>query len=138
MLPLPLTVGTHTVEAALRGDRLYEAASANKTLKIRNSAGALLGALAGDTVKVALAVLANERGVRGAVELKLRTELLRLTSLTGFGAAKGTIWVAGATHEGRELLLRIVHEGRKAVRVSVWSGGASAADEPASGELLLR
>jgi len=138
VLALPLASGTHTVEAALRGDRLYDDASAAGTLTILNSTGKLTGEVKGETVKAELSVHSDERGVRGNVQLKLGTESLHLSELSSFGAADGTIWIAGTTRAGRELLLRIVHTGREPARVSVWSERTSVADEPASGELQLR
>lgn len=138
MLALPLASGTHTVEAALRGDRLYDDASAAGTLTILNSTAKLTGKVMGDEVKAEFSVHSDERGVRGNVQLKLGADSLHLSELSSFGAADGTIWIAGTTRAGRELLLGIAHAGREPTRVSVWSERTRVADEPASGELKLR
>lgn len=138
VLPLPLASGTHAVEATLRGDRLYDDARAAGILTILNSTATLTGKVMGDTVKAELSVHSDERGVRGNVQLKLGADSLHLSELSSFGAANGTIWIAGTTREGRELLLRIVHAGREPARVSVWSERTKVADEPAGGQLQLR
>lgn len=138
VLALPLASGAYAVEAALRGDRLYDDASAAGILTILNSTATLTGKVMGDTVKAELSVHSDERGVRGNVQLRLGAESLHLSELSSFGAAEGTIWIAGTTREGRELLLRIAHAARKPARISVWSERTSVADEPASGQLQLR
>ena len=86
--------------------------------------------------------LPADRNVRLYDEAAASSEQARseasAASRSSFGAADGTIWLAGGTREGRELLLRIVHAGREPARVSVWSEQTRVADEPASGELQLR
>lgn len=129
-LPLPPAPGSHAVEAALRGDPLYDDASASGALRIVNSLGKANGSAHGPTAKVTISVHSDTDGLRGNAQLTLSSESLHVPSVTAFGADDETIWLGGVAPDGREVVIRIAHSEREPTHLSIWIERSLVVDEP--------